>query len=50
MNLHGSLQYKGWFVLTGIRIPRLLCVTTQLFLHYHEAMHVKHAAPLAIME
>jgi len=41
----------GWFLLTGIRVPQLLTLherrAVQLFyMHYREAMHVKHAAPI----
>jgi len=35
VNLHGSPQYHGWFLLTGIRVPRLLTV------HEHGTMKLR---------
>jgi len=48
--MHDSTQYDGWLLLTGICVPHLLTVHEQEpcdhSMHYGEAMHVKHTAPV----
>jgi len=47
VNLHGSLQCHGWFLLKGIGVPRvLLCMNVEPCDYYHEAMHAKQASPV----